>query len=157
MNIKRIALLGAVVPLCACATVTRGKNEAMVIQTTPPGAQVTLDNDKMDEPVTCTTPCSVKMPRKRGFDVTIEREGYETVETAIGTQVSGGGTAGMAGNVLLGGVVGAVVDGTSGAMNEFKPNPLVVTLVPVETPVPDAIDTPEPVAEADAGEGEPTS
>lgn len=154
MNIRNAAMLCAAIPLCACATVTRGKTEAMVIQTTPPGALVTMTNEKMEVPVTCTTPCSVKMKRKRGFDVAIEREGYETVNTRIDTQVSGGGAAGMAGNVLLGGVIGAVVDGTSGAMNEFAPNPLVVTLVPVQGPVPDALDTPEPVLETMAPKAE---
>jgi hypothetical protein len=34
----------------------------------------------------------------------------------------------MAGNVIFGGVIGAVVDGSSGAMNDLTPNPLVVIL-----------------------------
>lgn len=40
--------------------------------------------------------------------------------------ISGG--AGMAGNVLLGGIVGAGVDAYSGAMDDIVPNPLTVTL-----------------------------
>lgn len=134
MNIKQIALVTALVPMCACATVTRGTKEAMVVQSTPVGATVTVSNDKMEAPVTCKTPCSVELKRKRGFDVRIEKEGYETVEAKVATQVSRGGAAGMAGNVLVGGLIGAAVDGTSGAMNEFNPNPLVVTMVPVKAP-----------------------
>jgi hypothetical protein len=34
----------------------------------------------------------------------------------------------MAGNVILGGVIGAVADASSGAMNDLVPNPLNVTL-----------------------------
>jgi hypothetical protein len=35
----------------------------------------------------------------------------------------------MAGNVLVGGIIGAVIDGTNGSMNELRPNPLKVDLV----------------------------
>ncbi len=34
----------------------------------------------------------------------------------------------MAGNIVAGGVIGMVVDGTSGAMNDLLPNPMDVTL-----------------------------
>ena len=36
----------------------------------------------------------------------------------------------MAGNVLLGGVIGAGIDASTGAMHSHKPNPLRVTLNP---------------------------
>ena len=36
----------------------------------------------------------------------------------------------MAGNILLGGVIGAVVDSNTGAMHNLTPNPLHVTLEP---------------------------
>lgn len=36
----------------------------------------------------------------------------------------------MAGNVLIGGIIGAGVDLASGAMNDLTPNPLVVRLEP---------------------------
>jgi len=39
----------------------------------------------------------------------------------------------MAGNVLLGGVIGAGVDAGTGAMHSHKPNPLVVELTPIDT------------------------
>jgi hypothetical protein len=34
----------------------------------------------------------------------------------------------MAGNVLVGGIIGAVVDGNNGSMLDLVPNPLVVKL-----------------------------
>ena len=34
----------------------------------------------------------------------------------------------MAGNVLVGGLIGAGIDAGTGAMHSHKPNPLVVTL-----------------------------
>jgi hypothetical protein len=73
----------------------------------------------------------MKVPRRGDFVVTIERPGYETVRATVSSSVDGGGAAGMAGNVVLGGLIGAGVDAGSGAMHSHKPNPLVVTLVPI--------------------------
>ena len=42
--------------------------------------------------------------------------------------MSGGGGAGMAGNVILGGGIGAILDANNGATQELVPNPLKVTL-----------------------------
>jgi hypothetical protein len=58
--------------------------------------------------------------------------------------VSNGGAAGMAGNVILGGLIGAVVDGASGAMNDLRPNPLQVAMVPQggSAPAPAAAEAP---------------
>ena len=42
--------------------------------------------------------------------------------------VVGAGAAGMAGNVIVGGIIGGVVDVASGAMLEIRPNPLQVAL-----------------------------
>jgi hypothetical protein len=38
----------------------------------------------------------------------------------------------MAGNVLLGGIVGAAVDVITDATKDLRPNPVKVTLVPVK-------------------------
>jgi hypothetical protein len=43
--------------------------------------------------------------------------------------MSGGGGAGMAGNVIFGGLIGAGVDATSGALKKLEPNPVVIQLV----------------------------
>lgn len=67
-----------------------------------------------------------------GGCATITRDGYETVNASVTSSVDGGGAAGMAGNVLLGGIIGAGVDAGSGAMHSHKPNPLVVTLTPLD-------------------------
>ncbi len=110
-----------------CATVTRGTNEAFGIQTTPAGADAQLSNG-----LSCVTPCSVKVKRRSDFVVTITKDGYETVNASVTSSVDGGGAAGMAGNVILGGLIGAGVDAGTGAMHSHKPNPLVVTLTPLD-------------------------
>lgn len=110
--------------LSGCATITRGTSESFVIETDPPGAAATLTNG-----MSCTTPCSLKVKRRGDFVVTLEREGYEPVTATVTSSVDGGGAAGMAGNVILGGLIGAGVDAGSGAMHSHKPNPLTVSMV----------------------------
>jgi len=107
----------------ACATITRGTNDTLVIETDPPTTDATLSNGH-----NCKTPCSIKMSRKENCVVKIEKEGYEPVEVNVTPQISGGGGAGMAGNVLFGGLIGVAVDAGSGAMYDLKPNPISVKL-----------------------------
>jgi hypothetical protein len=110
--------------LAGCATVTRGTSDAFVVNTDPSGAAVRTSNQfACDE-----TPCTFKMPRKSEFEVTITKKGYKTWEGHITHKVATAGGAGMAGNVLLGGLIGAGVDVASGAMMDLVPNPLTVKL-----------------------------
>jgi len=107
-----------------CASITRGTTEAYVIETDPPGAKAVLSNG-----LTCTTPCSLKVKRRSEFTVVLSRAGYETVNANVTSSVDGAGAAGMAGNVLLGGIIGAGIDAGTGAMHSHKPNPLSVNMV----------------------------
>lgn len=111
--------------LCACATITRGTTEKFVVQTDPSGASVETTSG-----FSCpSTPCTFKMQRKEKFDVTIRKAGYQTATAHVASKLSGGGGAGFLGNAVIGGVIGAGVDATSGAMRDLTPNPLKVKLV----------------------------
>lgn len=113
-----------------CATITRGTMDSMVIESTPSNVTATLHT--VGGNITCTTPCALQLKRKHPFTVTFTKEGYETVEANVVPRQAGAGSAGMAGNVLLGGLIGAAVDGTSGAMKDLNPNPLRVTMVKIQ-------------------------
>jgi hypothetical protein len=127
-NILRAgAALALLLTTSACATVTRGSNTAFEVQTMPAGATVMTSNGHQCP----STPCSIKMPRRSEFQATISKPGYQTVKASVTNKVGGGGAAGMAGNVIVGGVIGAGVDVASGAMLDLTPNPLVVTMQPV--------------------------
>lgn len=117
----------SIVILNGCASITRGTKDVFAIDTTPVGVSATLSNGFY-----CTTPCSFTLPRKEGFVVTLKKEGYETVTANISPKRAGSGSAGMAGNIILGGLIGVAVDSSTGAMNDLFPNPLVVTLIPIE-------------------------
>ena len=72
------------------------------------------------------------MPRKSAFQATITKPGYKTVTATVGNRISGGGGAGLAGNILVGGIIGAGVDAGTGAALDLRPDPLVVKLEPGE-------------------------
>ena len=110
--------------LSGCASISRGTTETFSIQTMPTGVAATLSNG-----LACTTPCTLTVKRKGTFTVTLEKKGYETIMTSVVSSRDGAGTAGMAGNLLVGGIVGIGVDAATGAMNSHRPNPLVVTMV----------------------------
>lgn len=88
------------------------------------------DQDKFAGPIRRTTPAIFSLARKGKFKVVVTKSGYEMQEIIIDHEVAGTGAAGMAGNVLLGGVLGAAIDAGSGAMFNLIPNPVEVSLVP---------------------------
>lgn len=125
LGVRALALLGATLTLPACATMTRGTTQQFTVESIPSGARVSTSNG-----FTCAaTPCVLRLPRKDAFTATIEMDGYVTQTHQVESGMSGAGGAAMAGNVLIGGVIGAGVDVASGALNDLKPNPLSVTLL----------------------------
>lgn len=141
MNVRRI--LCATICLCAsmatgCASITRGTKDVFSIQTDPPGATASMSNG-----LTCVTPCALELPRKHGFTVTLDLEGYKSLTTNVVPKQAGAGSAGMAGNVIFGGLIGAAVDAGSGAMKDLYPNPLIVRMVPVGSNASSTVDTPD--------------
>lgn len=126
MRIIAIALLSlAMLASTGCATITRGTTDVLTVNTSPPGANVQISSGH-----SCTSPCTVELKRKRDYHVKITKDGYEPVETDVLSQISGAGAAGMAGNVLIGGLIGVGVDAATGATKSLKPNPVQVTLEP---------------------------
>lgn len=117
-----VMLLG--LALSGCATVTRGTTENLRVQSEPEGASVELSSGQ-----TCRTPCDLELKRKNDYTLYVHREGFQDSEIRVESKVGGAGAAGMAGNVLIGGIIGAGVDAFSGATNSLKPNPVHVHLV----------------------------
>ena len=143
LGVRLLALVGVALSLPACATVTRGSSQQFTVESTPPGAQVSTSNGFECQ----ATPCTFRMPRKDAFRITVAKDGYVAQTHEITSSVSGTGGTAMAGNLLIGGIIGGAIDATSGAMNDLKPNPLVVTLrTPVEEAA--AARTPAPTTGA---------
>jgi len=72
--------------------------------------------------------------RNADITVTVTKEGYEPQVIPLTKEIPGTGAAGFAGNLLAGGLVGMGVDAATGAAQDHKPNPVIVTLQPVAPP-----------------------
>ncbi|MBI5132362.1 MAG: translation initiation factor 2 [Rhodopseudomonas palustris] len=127
-----IGAVAAALLLSGCASVTRGTTENISIATTPSGALANVAGT--DAPFSCVTPCVVEVSRSADITVSLSKDGYQPQIIPLTREISGGGGAGFAGNLLLGGVVGMGVDAATGAAMDHKPNPVVVTLQPVAPP-----------------------
>jgi hypothetical protein len=150
----RIVVLAAAALCAGCASVTRGTSEQVSFDSTPSGAEVRTivlsrcgdqpcrtGNAERDagptqmsaEPTpgpSCVTPCTIAVARADKLLATFTKPGYRPQQIVVDTRVAGAGAVGFAGNVIVGGGVGMVVDAASGATLEHFPNPVVVTLAP---------------------------
>lgn len=127
MKFHQVAAMFAVgASLSACATITRGQHEAWEVQTSPPGASVKTSLGDY----CASTPCSIRMKREAEFTADVTKPGYEAVKVSVTHTTAGAGGAGMAGNLILGGVIGAVIDANTGATQRLTPNPVILTLEP---------------------------
>lgn len=124
MGRMKLAVFAAMLPftLGACATVVSGTKQKVSFDSNAKGAKVTLTSGE-----SCNTPCKIKVKRKYDQRADFSHEGYQPTYVLLQSRL-GGSTAG---NLLLGGIIGGVVDGTNGASNHLSPNPVNVQMVPV--------------------------
>lgn len=107
--------------LSGCATVINGTSQTVTFDTDPTGAMVELATG-----LSCVTPCKYSLKRKDDNRVEISKEGYKTEVVYIQSRTGGAAF----GNILAGGIIGGVVDGSNGASNHLYPDPVYVRLVP---------------------------
>lgn len=129
MRLVRVAVvLCAASSLGACATVTRGSKDAWVVNSEPTGAKVETTNGH-----SCpATPCAIKMSRKSKFTATLTKPGYKPAQVQVSHKTANAGAAGVAGNVILGGVIGLGVDMATGASQDLVPNNVLIKLEPLD-------------------------
>lgn len=126
-----VTLVLAASALSGCGSITRGTTEDVAINSTPIGAKVTTDIG-----MNCTAPCMLKVPRNKDFTITASADGYKTSTLFVGRKVSGNGAAGMAGNVIVGGLIGVIVDSSTGAAMDHTPNPAFINLAKDDLAIP---------------------
>lgn len=124
INKKTLCIALAATSLASCASVTRGTTDAWVVNTQPVGAKVETSNGHQCP----ATPCAITMPRKSEFTATITKSGYKTATVTVTHKTANSGAAGMAGNVLVGGLIGIAVDSHTGATQDLVPNPVNIVL-----------------------------
>jgi len=127
------------ISLCGCASIVDGNPRPKIsIDSTPPGALVTIydkGNSRVDSE---TTPFVTRLRRSSGYfsganyRLVFELPGYQKAQSVIYTSINGW----YFGNLLIGGLVGMVfVDPATGAMWTLHPKTVNEILEPLPTPV----------------------
>lgn len=95
-----------------CATIMHGTSQDVGLSSTPTNAKVMVDNHELGK-----TPTVVKLSRKDNHIVRMELDGYQPFEATITRSTSGW----VWGNLVFGGLIGLVVDATSGGLYKLSP------------------------------------
>lgn len=107
----------------SCASLTQGTSDAFLITSKPNNVEI-----KTSHGYFCSAPCALKLPKKESFTITASKKGYCSRVYNVISAMGGSGGAAMAGNVLVGGLIGAGVDTMTGAAKHLEPNPLNIEL-----------------------------
>ena len=103
-----------------CATIINGQEQGVSIRSDPPGATATV----LPEKVSVTTPADLDLARGKVHTVKFELDGYEPRYGFLDRTAS----AATLWNILLGGLIGLVVDYSNDSVYTLTPDPLHVTL-----------------------------
>jgi hypothetical protein len=98
--------------LCGCATIIRGTDEQVSVNTNPTGADLQFSNGQ-----SCQSPCTIKVSRSQSLQINISKKQCQTQTATMIPTLAGGG-------VILGGLI----DYGTGAVYDLQSNPLTVTL-----------------------------
>jgi hypothetical protein len=116
-------LSAVLIPVClvsslsGCASIVSGKRQDVNIRSTPAGADVLIDGS-----VGGTTPMIANLVRKDRHTIELKKEGYTTVTKAT----TRGFNWWYLGNLILGGIIGLIIDPCTGAMFTVKPKDIYV-------------------------------
>ena len=103
-----------------CATIIHGTTQQVRIESVPAAATARVGAQ------TVTTPAEVRLARDSSYDVAFEKPGFMPARSHIGQTTSGVLWA----NLLLGGIIGMIVDSSTGAAYDLDPSTVSVTLLP---------------------------
>lgn len=111
-NAVAIVLLTAVM-LSGCATIIRGTEQEVAINTNPVGANVQFSNGQ-----SCVSPCTIKTKRNQSLQISITKDGCHQQTATMMPTLSGGGV-----------IMGGFIDYGTGAVYDLQPNPMTISLV----------------------------
>lgn len=113
-----LTLLSAV----GCASILTGTSQKVSFSSDPSGAKVEIQPSGLQG----TTPFAVDLKKGRGYTVTAKKEGYEKAVQSIGTTLNGW----FLGNLLLGGLIGMIIDASNGSYLNLDRNTVKFILEP---------------------------
>lgn len=96
-----------------CATIVSGSKQNVKFSSNPSTASIFIDEVEVGK-----TPFEIKLARKSEHSVMIKLEGYQTYQTNLTKKFN----AWYIGNILIGGLIGLVIDPITGAMYNLSPD-----------------------------------
>jgi hypothetical protein len=131
MNANRIFVSASALALLAlsgCATIVTGMSQGVTVESDPSGATCSVTRGKEELAAIASTPAQVTLS-KGWSDLAVDctKEGHVASKTVVSSSFQ----PWTLGNILIGGVVGIVIDAGSGAITEY-PKVITSLLVPSE-------------------------
>lgn len=101
-----------------CATIINGRSQDVALASTPPGADVKVDGAQT------TTPGRVTLKRDQDYKAVFTKEGFPDQSVKLEKKPSWW----ILGNVLIGGLVGLVIDFVTGGAYKLVPDSVDVDM-----------------------------
>tara|TARA_B100000586_G_C20009983_1_gene384207 strand:- start:194 stop:661 length:468 start_codon:yes stop_codon:yes gene_type:complete len=98
--------------ITSCATIISGSRQEVLINSNPKQALVSINEIEMGQ-----TPIQKKLKRNQEYNVVLKLDGYTPYRTTLKKKFN----AWYLGNIVIGGIIGLVVDPITGAMYKLKP------------------------------------
>jgi hypothetical protein len=118
--VRLASLFFALFVFAGCATIVKGTNQTVSINSNVNGAEVIVNGERVG-----VTPFTGPIKRKSGTTVTVQKLGYQTKTITLTTEIE----SVFWGNIIIGGVLGSTTDLATGAMYYYAPATLEVDLV----------------------------
>lgn len=131
-----IGVCAATLLSSGCATIVKGSSQTLTVDTKPPGASCVFNRDGETIGVVHPTPGSLVVQKSsKAISVACTKDKFQESDATLSADFQ----PMTLGNIILGGVIGIIVDAASGAVAEYQPN-LTLTLIPAEFADADARD-----------------
>lgn len=107
-----LLLIAATAILAGCATIISGTTQSVNFSSSPSSATIYDNGMQIGK-----TPLSAELSRKKEHAIVIELTGYQPYEMMIRKEFN----AWYLGNILIGGLIGLIIDPITGAMYKLTP------------------------------------
>jgi uncharacterized protein YceK len=110
--LKVVAIVLCPILLIGCASIISGRTQKVGVTTIPAEAVVICNG------MTQSSPCTLILDRTQPvYQITIKKEGYKTIDVKLERGINGW----VFGNIVLGGIIGLVIDVADGSCWQFYP------------------------------------
>jgi hypothetical protein len=130
-RVRGVALLGvslAMLLSSGCATIVKGSSQTLTVDTKPPGATCVFNRKGETIGAVNPTPGSLVVEKSsEAIAVRCAKDGFQESRASLSAEFQ----PATLGNIILGGVIGIIIDAASGAVAEYPPT-VTLLMVPAE-------------------------